>query len=439
MGIGDRPAAGPNDARPACRGAIAVGIGVIAVFFGGLGAWAALAPLDSAAIAPGVVKVEGQRKTVQHLEGGIVDRIFVREGDSVSRGDLLIRLDDTQQQATLRLLDGRLLAAKALEARLAARRDGLETIDFPAELETGDAEAARITDGQRMIFSAQNRTLATRISILEQRIAALREEIVGLQGQIAAQDRQLVLIEEEAQGLRGLFNKGLARKERILALERTAAEIDGGRSRNSAEIARARQAIGGARLEIDELSTTMVDEAVAELRETQKEIFDVEQRIVAIKDIISRTDIRAPLSGTVVGLRVHSARGVIAPGEPLLDIVPADKGLVVEAQVSPADIDMVHAGQPARVRLTAFNSRQVAPVRGVVRSVSADRLTDERTGVSYFLARVRVTDDVEKALNGAALLPGMPAQVTILAERRTPLDYLTSPITRSLQRSMREH
>lgn len=429
-----------DDNRPSYRRAIVAGILVTTAFFGGLGAWAALAPLDSAAIAPGVVSVESQRKTVQHLEGGIIDEILVREGDRVEAGELLIRLDDTQHRTNYQLLRGRLLAAKALEARLIARRDARGAIDFPSEL-TGagpDAGVAEMIDGQRTIFAARNQSIASQTAILEQRVAALDQEIVGLDGEIAAQDRQLALIEEELEGLSELFDKGLARKERILALRRTAADIEGARARNVAGIARARQSIGGARLEIDDLRTNILNLAVEELRETQKEIFDVAQRIVSIEDVLARTEIRAPLSGTVVALQVHSTRGVVTPGAPLLDIVPANEKLIVEAQVSPDDIDIVHAELQAQVQFTSFDSRTTVPVDGVVRSVSADRLTDERSGVSYFTALVEITGAVDEALDGGELSPGMPAQVMILTGRRTPLDYLVSPVTDSMRRAFRE-
>jgi HlyD family type I secretion membrane fusion protein len=428
-----------DDVGPAYRAPIIVGFAVVTGFFAVFGAWAVLAPLKSAVIASGLVKVDGQRKTIQHLEGGIVSEILVREGDRVAAGQVLVRLDNTQSRASLKLLHGGHMAAKALEARLIARRDGLTEIDFPDALKKADPnEVDPIMAGQVNIFQARNSSLKSEKEILGQRIAQLGEEISGLRGQIKAEDRQIELITEELKGLKKLFEKGLAKRDRMLALQRNAAAIEGNRSMHIADVARAKQKITETQLLIDGLGTKLMKDVVEELRKTQEKIFEVSQRMVALKDTLTRTDIKAPLSGTVMALKVHSARGVIAPGAPLLDIVPDGGRLVVEVQVQPVDIDIVSVNLPAEIRLTAFDTVDSIPVDGVVRFVSADRLIDEQSGADYFLARVEITGDLDKALGSAALSPGMQAEVMIQTGERTPLNYLLAPITKSLARAMRE-
>ena len=429
------PAKTPNVRLP-----VAIGFATIAVFFGVFGAWAALSPLDSAAIAPGVVSVDTNRKTIQHFEGGIVGEIKVRDGDKVVAGQVLIRLDDTRGRATLELLRGRQVAASALEARLIAERDGKRKIAFPGWLVKAreHPNVREIIGGQVNIFKARRKALVGQTSILNQGIAQYAEEINGLRGQIGSEDQQYELITDELKGLRDLFEKGFAKKPRILALEREAARIDGSRSQNLARIARARQSIAEARLRINELRTQMINQAVAELREVQSELFELAERVKAAEDVLRRTEIRAPLDGTVVDLQVHTAGGVIAPGERLLDIVPSGERLVVEARVDPGDIDVVHPGLRARVRFTAFNQRSVVAIDGIVTAVSADSLVDERSGLSYYLARVELAESFGKQPGDVTLYPGMPAEVMIVTGARTALDYFLRPISRSLNRAFRE-
>ena len=328
---GAGPEAPPQPAveGPNIRGPVTLGLAVVFLFFGVFGAWAALAPLQSAAIAPGVVSVDSSRKTVQHLEGGIVGEILVREGVEVEAGQVLIKLDEVQARATRELLRGRLITATSLQARLEAERRGQDRIDFPdwLQAETEDATAKEVMAAQYSIFEARRESLRGQIAILEQRIAQFDEEIGGLEGQIAAEDRQIRLIAEEVRDLQKLVKKGLAPRPRLLELQRQAAEIQGSRHQNQARLARVRQQIGEARLRISELRTQRDNEIVEELREVQSELLDLTERMRAASDVLSRTEIRAPISGTVVGLQVHTAGGVIAPRERLMDIVPSEDPL----------------------------------------------------------------------------------------------------------------
>lgn len=420
------------------RAPVLLGFATIALFFGGFTGWAAMAPLDSASIAPGVVKVETDRKTVQHLEGGIVHEINVREGDHVRAGEVLIRLDDTQPRASLDLLHGRMMAAVALEARLVAERDGRQMMTRPIRLRDGtnDATAREIIDAQIRIFDARRKTMSDQIAILKQRIAQFAEEIIGLNGQIGAEERQIALLDEEIKSMAELVAKGVAPRPPYLELQRRLAELEGMRSQNLARIAQVRQSIGETRLQIAGLRTARTDEVVQQLRDTQAEQFDLTERIRSAQDILRRTEIRAPIDGKIVALKVHTPGGVIGPGEALLDLVPSDDRLVIDARIDPRDIDVVHTGLRALVRLTAFNQRNLPPLEGTVTSVSADRLSDERTGQAYYLVRIEPDEILEQAQS--AIQPGMQAEVMIVTGARTALESFLDPISRSLNRAFRE-
>lgn len=399
-----------------------------------------MAPLNSAALARGVVSVEGKRKTVQHLEGGIVGEIIVKAGDIVRVGEPLIRLDDTLPKANLKLLQGRLNSVIALEARLRAESDRRQEIDFPDSIydKRDQPEISEIISGQMNIFKARRQAITGKTSILNRRIAQLVEEITGLEGQIRAEDTQIELIGLEIKDVLGLFKKGLVPRPRLLGLQRKLAEIEGSKSKHKADIARARQNIAETRLQISELRTEMVNEAVQELRDAQNEYRDLVEQIRAARDVLNRVVIRAPIGGAVVNLQVHTPGGVIAPGDPLLDIVPLDGRLIIEARVDPKDIDIVRQGLSAQIRLTAFSQRRSRPIEGRVLTVSADALTDERSGQTYYLAKIELIENPSDALNGVAIQPGMQADVIIVTGSRTLFEYVMQPVGGVLDRALRE-
>jgi HlyD family type I secretion membrane fusion protein len=414
----------------AVRGPLLAGSAAAVAFFGAFGGWAALAPLDGAAIAPGVVSVESSRKAVQHLEGGIVGEILARDGDRVTAGQPLLRLDETRPRAALESLRLQRAAASALAAR-AAERDGAAEPAFPDWLADGPEAAA-----ERNVFQARRQALEGQSAILSQRAAQHREEIAALNAEIASARKQGALIAQEIADVQGLFDKGLERKARLLALQRQAAEIEGQRNRNEAMIAKVRRDIGETELRIVELRTAMLNEAVEGLRETREKVARLEEEIRAAEDVLTRTVIVAPTSGVVVGQQVHTRGAVIQPGQPLMEIVPEGDRLVVEARVEPGDIDVVHSGQQAMIRLTALNQRFAPPLHGAVKSVSADRLTDQRTGLPYYLARVEL--NAEGQPEAPTLQPGMAAEVLIATGSRTMLDYLASPLLKAIERAGRE-
>ncbi len=425
--------------RPFGISLIVAGFAVIALFLAGLSAWSLLAPIESAVVAPGVVSVDSSRKTVQHLEGGIVAEIAVREGDSVRAGELLVRLQDTGQVARRNQLRAQLDEALAGVARLQAEREGAAEVRFPAPLRQRAAEPAlaAVLAGQRSIFASRRRLQEEQIAVLTQRIAGFQDEIEGLEGQIAAAQKQLELIDEELVMLKQMYAKKLVDKPRLLALSRERAEIEGQVSGQRAAISRANQGILESRLRIAELEATAMKEIDEELRLLQARTYDLGQQLAAAEDVLHRTRIRSPIDGTVVGLQVHTIGGVVAAGEPLLDVVPSDEELVVQASVDPRDIEQVHAGLPAHVELVAFNRRVRTPIEGMVRIVSADSLTDPLTGAAYYSARVELKPESLQAQE-IVLQPGMTAEVMIRTGARTPLEYLLEPITRSLGRALRE-
>lgn len=421
------------------RLALAGGL-IVAAFFLGVGGWAAFVPLKSAAIAPGQVIVEGRRRTVQHLEGGIVRDIRVQEGDVVEQGDVVVVLDDIRARSDVDLIRGRLAAALVARARLQAERDQAESIVFPDELENladERGDLAALIEGERTVFRERQNFLRSQTSINRQRILQLREEITGLEQEIAALKRQLSLISEEEEGLADLVSKGLARKPRLLELRRSKANLEGDLARNRAAIARAEQQIGEAELTILDVRTRFLNEVVGQLQDVQAEIGDLRDRMAAAEDVIRRTEVVAPVEGIVVNLQVNTTGGVISPGQPLMDIVPRQESLRVEARVSPGDIDVVHAGLPAQVRISAFHIAENPILDGRVRTVSADALTDERTGATFYIAQVEL-DDLSPLPEGAELMPGMPAEVMVVTGEQTPLEYLLEPIRISIRRAMRE-
>ena len=424
----------------AARGIVATGALVAAVFILGLGGWSAYAPLESAAMAPGVVEAMSSRKTVQHLEGGIVGAILVRDGDRVAAGQPLLRLDGTRARTALVALKGQLWDALAGEARLLAERDGLDTVAFPAELTARRHEraVAAILAGQSGIFAARRELSASRIGLIEQRVAEVRQEITGLQAQERALDTRLRLSAEAVATVGALVDRGLERRPRLLALQSERADAEGRRGQVIAEIARAEQRIAESRLSVLNLRNDLQSRIVDELRDTQKRIHELQEQTRAAQDVQSRAEVRAPVAGVVTNLRVHTVDGVIGPGAELLDIVPAEDRLIVAARLRPDDIDVVHAGMPAEVRLLPYKQRRIAPLSGTVAYVSADRLTDPSSGEPYYAAKIAVDERQVQTLDPVAMISGMPAEVQIRTGERTVAMYALAPILDSFNRAFRE-
>ena len=422
------------------RGVTQSGLAVLFLFFGAFGGWAALAPLDSAAVAQGVVKVAGERKLVQHLEGGIVLELHVGDGDIVKSGEVLVRLDDTQARAQLDLVRNRILSREALAARLRAERDGANDIAFGPELRLRDATgpAWEAMTAQRNIFAARRQALKDETGMLKQRLHQSESEIGGLEELVAIEDRQIEAIGQEAGGLEALTKKGLTTRERQLALRRQQREVEGERATNIAATARARGAIAEIEQKILNLTTVRLNEVVDELSKVEAELFDLEQQRRATEDVLARTNILAPVDGVVMGLQMHTTGGVVRPGETLMTVVPLGQQLVVEAMVRPEDVETIAAGQLAHVRFQALSRYNLPPLEGVVEVVSADRLVEERTGAPYFTATVIIAKSEIEKLEGRNLVPGMTSEVMIRTGSRTMLSYLAEPLRQNFRRAMRE-
>ena len=416
------------------------GAAIMAAFFLGLGGWAAFAPLNSAAVAPAVVKVEGNRKSVQHLEGGIVKELRVREGDKVATEQTLILLDDTQARAAVDVYSKQYDELTAQEARLIAERDGAAAVQFPQALIARRAEpdVAAIIAGQTNLFKSRRTTLTGTVDVLRKKISQTQEQIVGLEGQAAAYKRQLQSTHNENNGLRDLFKKGYVPRQRMLELERSEAALEGQIAEVSSNILRARQSIEEVNVQIVQAQSDRLAQVANDLRDVQVKLLEIGPKVSSAKETLRRTEIRSPYAGVVVGLTAFSVGGVISPGEKIMDVVPEKGGLIVEATVAPEDVKDLHVGMRAEVHLTAYKQRTVPIIHGKVLQVSADRLTDTKTGAGYYLAQIKVDEQELAELKDVRLAPGMPALVMIPAGERSALDYLLRPLTDSLRRSFRE-
>ena len=432
--------ASPGAVSDSARRPIMLGLGLVLFFFGGMGTWAAFAPLNSAAIAPGIVKVEGNRKSVQHLDGGIISKLYVKDGDRVETGQLLIALDDSQAAASEEIFAKQSNQMRAQEARLIAERDGKKAIQFPAELVSLQAEPsiASLLNSQINLFNSRRNALEGQVKLQRQKILQLQEQIKGAQAQLDAQTRQLKLINEEAEGVRELYGKGYAPKTRILALDRNAAQLEGSAGDITSSIGRFRQQISETELQILQITNDQATQIATELRDTQTKSYDVEPRLQAARDTLQRIEIRSPASGYVVGLTAFTVGGVIAKGEKVMDIVPDKDALIVEANINVDDINDVHPGMRTEVHLTSYKQRIIPVIHGELKSISADRLTDPRTGVPYFTGVVKVDEADLAASPEIQLYPGMPATVMIPTGDRTALQYLVRPFYTAFDHAFRE-
>ncbi len=414
-----------------------VGYAIVLLTFGVFGSWAALAPIDSAALASGVVTVENYRKTVQHLEGGIVRELKVREGDQVAQGEVLLTLDSGSIATELEILRSQLISAEALEARLLAERDGLAEWPLPAKVQ-GNARLLEAWEGERQNFTARRNAQLGEVDLLEKTIVQLKEQVTGLQAIIRNKQSLLASHEEEIGDLKALLAEGFVDKMRLREHERNLARARAEIAEHQSAIAQAQLRIGEAQLQILQLNKRFATEVVGLLTQAQSRLFDLREQIGMLEKRLDRTTVRAPGSGMVIGMNVHTVGGVIGAGAPLMDIVPVDEALVVEAHISPMDIDRVAPGKLADIRFSAFNSSTTPVVKGVLTQVSADRLVDKQTGQPYYLGRVALTDEGRQTLGDLKLQPGMPAEVLINTGSRTLLQYLLQPAGNMMARAMTE-
>jgi HlyD family secretion protein len=417
------------------------GVLLMSAFLGGFAVLGATVPIAGGAVAPGVVSPDGSRRTVQHLEGGIIANLAVRDGDQVEAGQTLLVLESVQARAAVNAQQNQYLTLRATQARLRAEQANMPEIELPEDLADAmsSRETALIVGAQRALFQTRRAAHASRLAVLRQRIEQSREGIAGLEAQVRSANDQLAFIADELEGKEILLRRGLVPRPEVLRLRRAQAEIEGRRGEYRGNIARLAQQIGEAEMQMLGLEAERADQISQQLDQVRAELATVTERLLASRDVLARTVVTAPVPGTVVGLRFRNLEAVVRPGEAILDIVPSEELLLVDARVAPTDIDVVHAGMAAQLRFTAFSGRNLPRLEGVVRTVSADRMTDEATRQPYYLARVEVGREALEALGAdAELRPGMPAEVLIVRRERTMLDYLLEPLRDAFRRSFRE-
>lgn len=414
------------------RNLIAAGLAAIVVV-GGIGGWASIAEISGAVVMPATVVVQSNVKHVQHREGGIIKEIAVKDGDVVSTGDLLIRLDDTVTRANLVAITKRLSELTAQEGRLMAERDDQDKIDF------GGSALSDIERNQQMLLEARRNSIAGRKDQLQEQIRQFNRQAEGLNAQLDAKTAEIGLIDEELTDLDALLSKNLVSKSRVTALRRERARLQGEYGAFVAQIARIEESISERKIQILQIEEDYRADILEQLNKARSEIAQLEEKKVAAEDQLTRIDIRSPQDGFVHQLAVHTIGGVITPGETLMSIVPRADQLIIEAKVKPVDIDELTPGQEATVRFPSFDRRTTPELKARLLTVSADLTQDQRTGVSYYTARLIIDDDELSRLEGKALVPGMPVEAFLKTQDRTVLSYLVKPITDQIAHAMREH
>lgn len=409
----------------------------ILLVFGGFGLWAALAPLESAARGAGTVKVEGDSKPVQHLDGGIVSKILVENGSYVDEGDSLIMLDATELLAEKRIIESRFWAMRANVDRLISERDDHVEVGFSFSLsETNDGNVEIAMRNEQTLFEARRATRFGEIAVLEKRIAQFQQKVSGGQEVLVSKRAIVDSLELELRELRQLLADGYVDKQRIRLLERTLADTLAQIADQEAVVASAIVAIQEAELEITQLNQRFVTDVINELTEAQEQLFDIEQRFTAISHRVRQSNIRSPARGYVMALEPNTAGEVIAPGQQLMEIVPDIEKLVIDLRLSPMDIDRVQIGQEAEVRFAVFKDSYT--ITGELVKISADSLSDDATGEQYYQAKVDLYDNDLRLLGDYKLVPGMPADVLVKTGKRTFMGYLTSPLKRMFDNSLIE-
>ncbi len=423
------------------RNLLLAGFFGLIIVAGAIGLWALNTSIQGAIIASGITRVESHSKKIQHREGGIVSRIYVKDGDKVNAGDLLVQLDETEIKASLGIIDGNLRELEALAARLRALRDGDESIVFPQFLLAQENQSAvkNLLAGERKLLKVQQASQKGRRAQLVKRVSQLREQIDGFKSQAAARDTQMQLISKELLNLEKLFKKGLVPASRVLALRRDKSSLDGQKGGLVAQIAQAKAKIAETELQIIQLDDDGRTKVLSELRDTSAKLTEARERRIAIAARLKRMVIRAPQAGFVHQLNLHTIGGVVAPGETVMLIVPSLDSLIIEARILPKDIDQVSIGQKANVRFPSFDHRKTPQVEASVSFLSADLTQPPNNMPPYFAVKLKLGKGAIKKLGDNKLIPGMPAEVFIQTRARTPFSYLIQPLRDQIARAFREN
>ncbi len=418
-----------------------VGLAALAVLVLGLGVWSVRTELAGAIISQGVIEVESNRQVVEHPDGGVVGEIFVRDGDVVAQGDMLLRLDDTFLASEKIIVESQLFELLARMTRLEAERDGAdaaELVDRLKDLQSREKISPDLLAGQERLFGARLETLAQQTDQLGKQTTQIQNEIDGTEAQLVSLRTQVELIQSELKDQEGLLERGLTQASRVSALQREEASLLGEIGRLESAIARLEGEISSTEIRIVELNAARREEAITQLRDVQARVVELAERRLSLNERLSRLDIRAPVAGTVYDSQVFALQSVIQPGEPMLYVVPQDTPLLVAARVDALHADQLHRGQEVALRFPAFNQRETPELNGQVMTVSADTFTDEKTGFTFYRAEVVPDEGQIELLNGQELLPGMPVEAMIKTDERTPLSYLVKPLADYFYRAFRE-
>lgn len=427
---------GRDTFRIGSRVFVGTALGVLLV--GGAGGWAATAQLAGAVIAQGQIAVDQEIKSIQHRDGGIVSEIAIREGDRVEEGQVMLRLDDAQTKAERSIVEAQLLELTVRRARLLAERDLIDRIEWPDTLDLSRPEAQFLVNGEKRLFSGNHANRESRKQQLELVAAQVAEEITGLEAQRSSKVDEIELVDQQRARLEHLFSRQLMERSPLYAADRDVARLRGERGEIDAAIARARSKMSEIQLQIIAIDEMARTEAQRELPTIDTKISELQDRHMAISDRLSRTEIRAPISGTVNELNIHTIGGVISPAEVLVTIVPIDARLKVEVMLQPTAIDQVVIGGTARLRLPAFNQRTTPELSGVVSHVSPATTRDPSTGQFYYKGDVNLIEGEIAKLGDSKLIPGMPVEVYVTTSDRTALSYFVKPITDQLNKAFRE-
>lgn len=430
------------------RGEIRISLWVAGAFFLGVLGLAAVVPLDAGAYAHGQIAVAGNRQAVQHRDGGIVSALMVREGDMVAAGQPLLAISDGDIRALERGLTGDYLTLLAERARLLASAQGSQELAVPPEFAALPAEdrpiAAEALRTQERLLHSQLAAGSAQKSVLSEQSSQVRAKIGGLAAEGSALSEQRRLIEQELEGMRELAKEGYASQNRIRELERAQAALKGDESSRGADIASARETIGQNRMQAVVVDRDRIEKADQQLRDVTQQLSEVQPKLIAARQQLARALVRAPVAGRVVGLKVFTVGGVVGAGQTLMEVVPQNRELVIQAQMSPDDIDDIHPGVRVKVRFPTLHDRSLPDVIGTIATISADAITDEKTQARYFAAEVHVPrGELDKLTAGkpgrSPIQAGVPVEVLALLEKRTMLDYLIEPVTQSFWRTGREH
>lgn len=432
---------GKAEKKWASSGYAIAGYATVFVLLGGMGAWAALTRINGAVVAAGIIEVASNRQVVQHLTGGVVGEIRVKEGDTVKAGDVLMRLDDTFDRSELAVIEGQLFSLLGMAARLQAEQDEKTEITFDPELlkaAVTDPDAAEIVAGQKRLMEARAETRGKQVAQLQEKKAQIGKQNDGLDSRIEALETQVGLIGKELEAQNKLLAQSLTNASRVLALQREEAEIRGTISQARSSIAENAGRVAEIEIAILNVQSTVREEATTALRDIEAKIAQLRENRNAKHETLSRMDITAPMSGVVLGMQVHALRSVIRPADPLLYIIPQEHDLVISTQISPTQIDQVVVGQRAHIRFAAFDHRSTPEIFGHVTKVAADVLADQRTGATFYKAEIKPDAGEMAKFADKHVMPGMPVEAFIQTSERSPLEYLVKPLADYFSKAFRE-